>query len=194
MVFGVLCVLCAVIPAVYVRRAMEISGIPAPAPAAPAAAPSPVPVETTTAPAPMPERPVAAVTPPEAPAAPKPGPLVVYRYTGADSGHGRVARVAIDAAGPGAALTDLRCERVHMAGDRGICLTAQRRTFAVKYEAVIFDGDFRARHTLRLTGTPSRAQVSPDGRLAAVTVFETGHSCSTSLCSRRFRARHPALT
>ena len=40
----------------------------------------------------------------------------------------------------------------------------------------IFDETFTVRHRVPLTGVPSRTRVSPDGRWAAATVFEHGHS------------------
>jgi hypothetical protein len=40
----------------------------------------------------------------------------------------------------------------------------------------VFDESFRATGRRPLSGVPSRARISPDGRRAALTVFETGHS------------------
>jgi hypothetical protein len=54
-------------------------------------------------------------------------------------------------------------------------LTADRGVFTT-YRAVIFDDKFQSRHTVNLTGIPSRTRVSPDGKLAAITVFVSGHS------------------
>ena len=42
--------------------------------------------------------------------------------------------------------------------------------------AEFFDASFKRTHVVPLTGSPIRARVSPDGRRAALTVFETGHS------------------
>ncbi len=44
---------------------------------------------------------------------------------------------------------------------------------------------FEPTHTLPLTGPPSRARVSRDGRLGAVTVFESGHSYAEAGFSTR---------
>lgn len=67
----------------------------------------------------------------------------------------------------------LDCERVHFAGGRGICLrTAPSR---IAYEAVVFDASMRVLRNVPLTGLPSRARVSADGRYAAATVFVNGH-------------------
>lgn len=69
----------------------------------------------------------------------------------------------------------LACERVHHAGGRGICLAADRGV-VTRYRAITFDERLRTEHELPLSGIPSRARLSPDGRFAATTVFVTGHS------------------
>jgi hypothetical protein len=73
------------------------------------------------------------------------------------------------------AVSPLRCERLHFAAGRGVCLTAERRMLAT-YGAVVFDRKFQTRHQLRLSGVPSRVRTDPDGRHAAITVFVSGHS------------------
>jgi hypothetical protein len=76
-------------------------------------------------------------------------------------------------------LAPLRCDRVHFAGGRGLCL-ARGGGFAIGYRARVFGADLRVRHDLDLAGVPSRARVSPDGRYGSVTLFVTGHSYATS--------------
>jgi Tol biopolymer transport system component len=71
-------------------------------------------------------------------------------------------------------VTALECQRVDMAAGRGICLTLTPA--ALDYSAVVFDESFRPVHSVGIDGLPSRARVSPDGRLGAVTSFVTGHS------------------
>jgi hypothetical protein len=44
------------------------------------------------------------------------------------------------------------------------------------YVMFVFDDRFRAGTKRPLTGVPNRARISPDGRRAAITVFESGHS------------------
>jgi hypothetical protein len=46
------------------------------------------------------------------------------------------------------------------------------------YWSEVFDLTFRPIHRFALAGIPSRVRLSPDGNLAAVTVFVTGHSYS----------------
>jgi hypothetical protein len=73
-------------------------------------------------------------------------------------------------------VTDLRCERVHFAAGRGVCLTTEPADpLHTAYRGLVFDDAFRVTATFRLSGLPSRVRVAPDGRRAAVTVFETGH-------------------
>ena len=73
-------------------------------------------------------------------------------------------------------VTPLECERAYVSAGRGVCLTTEIRGTGQAHLAHIFDERFERLHTLELTGIPSRARVSPDGRRAAVTVFEQGHS------------------
>jgi hypothetical protein len=68
----------------------------------------------------------------------------------------------------------LACERVYFAGGRGLCLAIADS--GVDYVATIFDSKFRPHHHFTLTGLPSRARVSPDGRYGAATVFVAGHA------------------
>jgi hypothetical protein len=99
----------------------------------------------------------------------------VFRDTGGGGDYGRVA-VSTAAAPDGArALTDLRCDRVHMANGIGMCLRADLGVIP-RYEATVFDTDLLERNRFDIAGQPSRTQVSPDGSLAAYTVFVTGHS------------------
>jgi hypothetical protein len=79
--------------------------------------------------------------------------------------NGRVERSAGDR---------LACERVYFAAGRGLCLAVG--SSGVDYVATIFDSRFRPLHTFALTGLPSRARVSPDGRYGATTVFVAGHA------------------
>jgi hypothetical protein len=69
---------------------------------------------------------------------------------------------------------DLACERVYYAAGRGICMGVAPS--GVDYTAKIFDAKFQTLHTIDLTGLPSRARVSADGRYGAMTVFVAGDS------------------
>jgi hypothetical protein len=67
---------------------------------------------------------------------------------------------------------DLACERVYYAAGRGICMGVAPS--GVDYTASTFDSKFDSVHSMRLTGLPSRARVSSDGRYGAMTVFVAG--------------------
>lgn len=69
---------------------------------------------------------------------------------------------------------DLACERVYYAGGRGICMGVAPS--GVDYRAQIFDSRLRPIDEFALTGFPSRARVSADGRYGATTVFVSGDS------------------
>ena len=79
--------------------------------------------------------------------------------------------------------TSLECERAYFAANRGVCLTVEGVT-STNY-AYIFDDRFTKLHRIALTGFPSRTRVSQDGRRAAITVFETGHSYAEAGFSTR---------
>jgi Tol biopolymer transport system component len=78
----------------------------------------------------------------------------------------------------------LQCERAYFAANRGVCLTVEGELTPTNY-AYIFDDRFMKMHRIVLTGIPSRTRVSPDGRRAAITVFEHGHSYAEAGFSTR---------
>jgi hypothetical protein len=111
---------------------------------------------------------------------PPPSPLnagswLVFRNTGLTAAYGSLGVVSLSSPQATRRFASLRCDRVHFAGNRGLCLTADRGVFTT-YTAVVFDGHFAELRRFSLAGTPSRTRVSPDGRYASVTVFVTGHA------------------
>jgi hypothetical protein len=118
--------------------------------------------------------PVAAATPrADVPASPPPH-QILFRHNAVDAHYGRIA--IVDHPGVGARrFLDASCEVVHFSAGRGICLVADRGVLTT-YRAEILDSQFRKQFVLPLAGGPSRCRVSRDGRLAAATVFVTGHS------------------
>jgi len=70
--------------------------------------------------------------------------------------------------------SDLACERVYFSAGRGLCMAVAPS--GVEYEATVFDSSLQPVKRLGLTGLPSRARVSPDGRYGAMTVFVAGHA------------------
>ena len=80
--------------------------------------------------------------------------------------------------------TSLICDRAYFSGGRGICLVEEPGIGTPAF-ADIFDDRFTRVHRLALTGIPSRARVTVDGRRAGVTVFEQGHSYGEGRFSTR---------
>jgi hypothetical protein len=76
-------------------------------------------------------------------------------------------------------MTSLTCDRVDFEGDVGLCLTRPTSGLVVSTSAIVFDAHFKVLHQVALTGLPSRARVSPDGRYGSVTTFVTGDSYAT---------------
>lgn len=148
-IFAVVCVAAAAFVAWSLLRAREEAVAPA---AAPGAASS------------------AAAAPLPSPPAP---PFVLVRHLAPGSGWSRLALAPLAAPDGPRFITPLTCVRAYVAGGRGLCLASN----GADGRAIVFDATtFAPVHTLVLTGPPSRARVSGDGRLGAVTVFESGHS------------------
>lgn len=76
------------------------------------------------------------------------------------------------------AASGLACERVYFAHGRGICMGIA--SSGVDYTASIINSRMEPGETIPLTGLPSRARVSGDGRYGAMTVFVTGDSYLSS--------------
>jgi hypothetical protein len=149
-----------------------------PSPAPPASSPSlPASVPAPTAAAePVGRAPAASPAPRVAPAAPPPAPVFVYfRNTAQDANYGKLARIAVAPSAVPEIVGGMNCEVVHVSAGSGVCLSADRGVVTT-YAAKVFDAHtLETRMTLPLGGLPSRTRVSKDGRLAATTVFVTGH-------------------
>jgi WD40-like Beta Propeller Repeat len=82
---------------------------------------------------------------------------------------------------------DLSCERVYFAAGRGLCMGVAPS--GVDYTAQVFDAKMQVVNTIPLSGLPSRARVSEDGRYGAMTVFVSGDSyleSSTAFSTRTY--------
>lgn len=91
--------------------------------------------------------------------------------------HGKVERLS----------HDLSCERVYFAAGGGICMGVAPS--GVDYTAQVFDAKLHTVASIPLSGLPSRARVSSDGRYGAMTVFVNGDSyleSSTAFSTRTY--------
>jgi hypothetical protein len=93
-----------------------------------------------------------------------------------DDSHQHLSVAALGALNGGRYVTPLTCDRSYFAGSRGICLASEADGNSAVHFARIFDQDFQPAQRVPLTGPPSRVRISSDGRRAAATVFESGHS------------------
>ncbi|WP_405891217.1 TolB-like translocation protein [Streptomyces sp. NBC_00133] len=91
------------------------------------------------------------------------------------------------------------CLRFHAAAGTGICLRATGGVVP-GHEAVLLDAKLRAVRSFRVPGIPTRARVSPSGRLVAWTVFVSGDSYAggafstrTAIYDTRTKTLHPDL-
>jgi hypothetical protein len=100
---------------------------------------------------------------------------IFFRYSGIDGNYGKVAFVDARRVAQPQFVDGLTCEAVYVAGDRGICLRVEYRILGI-FAAALFDArTFGALGKVPVKGIPSRARVSVDGKIAASTVFTSGH-------------------
>lgn len=104
-----------------------------------------------------------------------PRPYVVYRALDRSRGAASFGVLAVREANGSPRLLGLQCERVYAVARAGICL-ARKQSLTGSYEARILGPDLRVRTSIKLSGVPSRARVSADGRYGASTTFVSGHS------------------
>jgi hypothetical protein len=104
-------------------------------------------------------------------------PHALFRNTMVADSYGYVAVVPLNRSDGVRYRAPLQCERVDSSGGTGVCLTANRDVLTT-YSAIVFGPRFETLRTLPLGGIPSRVRVAPDGHLAGITVFVTGHAYS----------------
>ncbi len=113
------------------------------------------------------------------------GPGIYFRSTLNDRSFGHVAFVPMQALDGPRYLTPISCDRLNVRGGVGACLLVEHKQPMAPYQAFVFDRRMTLGKAIGLTGMPSRTRVSPDGRLAAITVFESGHSYADGVFSTR---------
>lgn len=79
----------------------------------------------------------------------------------------------------------VKCLRFHTAAGTGICLQAVRGAVQDGYRAVILDSRLHELRRYPLAGIPTRARVSPSGRMVGWTVFVSGDSYAGTAFSTR---------
>jgi hypothetical protein len=109
-----------------------------------------------------------------------PGQLL-YR----DASTGRIASVPLNNPGAQPKVSGLRCDRFAVAKQTAVCLAVEPGTLPAVTDVIVLDDHLNVRHTESLGGTPSRARVSPDGKLVYWTLFVTGDSYAATGFSTR---------
>jgi hypothetical protein len=85
--------------------------------------------------------------------------------------YGQVTLAGLEPALSRQARTTLGCDRVYYAAGNGICLVYDSSTPAedplapIPVQVTLFGSDLRPRHKFTVEGLPSRARVSPDGKV-----------------------------
>jgi hypothetical protein len=103
-------------------------------------------------------------------------PQLMFVSVASDDSHQHLSVASLEALDRGRYVTPLACDRIYFAGSRGICLTSEADGNSAAHFARVFDQQFQPTFRVPLTGPPSRVRISSDGRRAAATVFESGHS------------------
>ncbi len=94
---------------------------------------------------------------------------------------------AVPAADPAAArrVGELSCDRFAAARGTAICLRLKPDSLPPLTDMIVLDANLKEVYRETLPGTPSRARVSPDGRIVNWTLFVTGDSYAATGFSTR---------
>ncbi len=98
---------------------------------------------------------------------------------------GRIAAVPLNDPKASPAISGLKCDRFAVAKQTAVCLAVEPGTLPAVTDVIVLDEYLHVRHTESVSGTPSRARVSPDGMLVYWTVFVTGDSYAATGFSTR---------
>ncbi|WP_410671005.1 hypothetical protein [Amycolatopsis sp. cmx-4-68] len=102
-----------------------------------------------------------------------------------DTATGRVGTVPLTGTQEKPQLSGLKCDRFAVAKQTAVCLAVKPGTLPAVTDVLVLDDHLAVRHTETLPGTPSRARVSPDGKLVYWTLFVTGDSYAQTAFSTR---------
>ncbi|GAA1970093.1 hypothetical protein [Catenulispora subtropica] len=113
------------------------------------------------------------------------GGQLTYRTTVQGPDFGKVVEQPLGAAqGAVPTVSSVRCERSYTASGVLLCLQSEGDLISQPY-AEIYDSSLKQIKKLEITGTPNRARLSADGRMASWTTFVTGDSYTQPGASTR---------
>ena len=98
---------------------------------------------------------------------------------------GKLSAVSVADPGGPRQVEKLRCDRFATARGTSICLRIKPGSLPPYTEMLVLGPDLAVKHKETLPGTPSRARVSPDGKIVNWTLFVSGDSYATSGFSTR---------
>ncbi|KAA2261491.1 hypothetical protein F0L68_17090 [Solihabitans fulvus] len=98
---------------------------------------------------------------------------------------GRVTAVPLADPGGARRSSGMKCDRFAVARQTAVCLAARPGVLPPVTDIMVLDANLAVRHQEALPGTPSRARVSPDGKLVQWTLFVTGDSYAATGFSTR---------
>ena len=110
---------------------------------------------------------------------------LTYRSTVQGPDFGKVVEVGSKAAANAVpVVSNVPCERSYTASGVLLCLQSEGNLISQPY-AEIYDSSLKQTKKLAITGTPNRARLSADGRMASWTTFVTGDSYTQPGASTR---------
>jgi hypothetical protein len=109
-----------------------------------------------------------------------------FRNLAAGPEYGKLAVVPASASADAPRkVGSLQCDRFAAARSTGICLRLKPGSLPPVSEMLVLGKELQVRHRETLPGTPSRARVSPDGRIVNWTLFVSGDSYAATGFSTR---------
>ncbi|MFE3762111.1 TolB family protein [Streptomyces sp. NPDC059104] len=109
---------------------------------------------------------------------------IVFRNEAWGATRSRLSSAPLSAPDGARTTAELSCQRFYSAHGTAVCLQAPQGITG-SYQAVILDGSLHELARTPLSGTPSRARVSPSGRFATWTTFVSGDSYAAAGFSTR---------
>jgi hypothetical protein len=98
---------------------------------------------------------------------------------------GKLAAVSVGDPDGARQVGELRCDRFATARSTSICLRMKAGSLPPITDMLVLGPDLKLKHQETLPGTPSRARVSPDGKIVSWTLFVSGDSYSATGFSTR---------
>ncbi|MFJ4849690.1 MULTISPECIES: TolB family protein [unclassified Streptomyces] len=112
-------------------------------------------------------------------------PRMVFRNMAWGPHRDELATVPADDPTGARTASGTKCLRFYAAAGTGICLQAVHGAVQDSYRAVVLDAHLKELRSYPLAGIPTRARVSPSGRMVAWTVFVGGDSYAGTNFSTR---------